>query len=166
MQKITPCLWFDDQAEEAARFYVSIFRGSKIISIGRCTKDVSKHTGKRPGSVLTVSFKISGQDFLALNGGPIFKISEAVSFIVNCESQKEIDRHWAKLSTGGEESQCGWLKDKFGVSWQIVPTFVGEIMGGKDAAKAERLMSAVLTMKKLDLKKMKEAVRNPKRKSS
>ena len=166
MQKITPCLWFDDKAEAAARFYVSVFKDSKIKIIARCTKEVSRHTGKPAGSVMTVLFKIFGQEFLALNGGPVFKISEAVSFIVNCETQKEIDRYWSKLSAAGREGQCCWLKDKFGVSWQIVPTFVGEIMGGKDSAKAERLMQAVMQMTKPDLKKMKEALKGSKRKTS
>lgn len=163
MKGITPCLWFDDQAEAAARFYVSIFRNSKIKSIGRCTGEVSKHTGKPPGSVLTVSFQIFGQEFLAMNGGPAFKMDEAVSFIVNCETQREVDRYWDKLSAGGEESQCGWLKDRFGVSWQIVPTLVGRIMGGPDPARVERLMRVVLKMTRPDINEMKRAVKGARR---
>lgn len=153
MQKITPCLWFDDQAEEAARFYASVFKNSRI---GEIT-----HYGEgapRPkGSVLTVRFHLDGQEFLALNGGPQFKFSEAISFIVNCETQDEVDRMWEKLSEGGEKVQCGWLKDKYGMSWQIVPTVLGKMMSDPDPARAERVLQAVLRMKKLDIKGLEEA---------
>ena len=121
MQKITPCLWFDSQAEEAANFYVSIFKNSKIGNITRYGEAGAKVSGRPKGSVMTVTFEIEGQDFMALNGGPHFKFSEAISFMVNCETQEEIDEMWEKLSDGGEKGQCGWLKDKYGLSWQIAP---------------------------------------------
>jgi predicted 3-demethylubiquinone-9 3-methyltransferase (glyoxalase superfamily) len=153
MQTITPCLWFDDQAEEAARFYTSIFKNSKI---GEVT-----HYGEgapRPkGSVLTVRFHLDGQEFLALNGGPDFKFTEAVSFIVNCETQEDVDRMWEQLSAGGEKVQCGWLKDKYGMSWQIVPTVLAKMMSDPDPARAARVMQAVMRMKKLDIKELEEA---------
>src|SRR5881296_1223338 len=131
MQKITPCLWFDSQAEEAANFYVSIFKNSKIGTVARYGEEGREITGKPKGSVMTLTFELDGQEFMALNGGPMFKFSPATSFIVNCESQQEVDRFWEKLSEGGEEGQCGWLKDKYGVSWQIVPTVVGELLHDK-----------------------------------
>jgi predicted 3-demethylubiquinone-9 3-methyltransferase (glyoxalase superfamily) len=153
MQKITPCLWFDEQAEAAARFYASIFKNSKI---GEIT-----HYGEgapRPkGSVLTVRFQLDGQEFLALNGGPQFKFTEAVSLIVNCDTQEEVDRMWERLSEGGEKVQCGWLKDKYGLSWQIVPTVLAKMMSDPDPARAERVLQAVLRMKKLDIKGLEEA---------
>lgn len=153
MQKITPCLWFDDRAEEAARFYASVFKNSRI---GEIT-----HYGQgapRPkGSVLTVRFHLDGQEFLALNGGPQFKFTEAVSFIVNCESQDEVDLMWEKLSEGGEKVQCGWLKDKYGMSWQIVPTVLAKMLSDPDPARAERVLQAVLRMKKLDIKGLEDA---------
>ena len=159
MQKITPCLWFDDQAEEAVKFYASIFKNSKIKSITRYSEDAAKVSGRPKGSVLTVAFKLAGQEFLALNGGPIFKFTEAVSFIVNCKTQAEVDRLWEKLSEGGEKGQCGWLKDKYGLSWQIVPTMLSKMLQDKDARKSERVMSALLQMKKLDIKRLEQAFR-------
>jgi len=159
MQKITPCLWFDDQAEEAVKFYASIFKNSKIKSITRYSEDAAKVSGRPKGSVLTVAFKLAGREFLALNGGPIFKFTEAVSFIVNCETQAEVDRLWEKLSEGGEKGQCGWLKDKYGLSWQIVPTILSKMLQDKDARKSERVMSALLQMKKLDIKRLEQAFR-------
>ena len=150
-QKITPFLWFDNQAEEAVNFYTSIFENSKIGSAARYDEEGSKAAGRPKGSVMTVAFQLAGQDFVALNGGPVFKFSEAVSFVVNCESQKEVDHFWEKLSAGGEEVQCGWLKDKFGLSWQVVPTVLSEMLQDKDAQKAKRVMSAMLKMKKIDI---------------
>ena len=155
MKAITPCLWFDNQAEEAARFYTSIFKNSKIGTITRYGDAGAAASGRPKGSVMTVAFQLDGQEFVALNGGPHFKFSEAISFMVNCETQKEIDDFWEKLSEGGEQGPCGWLKDKYGLSWQIVPAALGEMM--KDASGAERVMEAILTMKKLDIKALKEA---------
>ena len=159
MQKITPCLWFDDQAEKAVKFYASIFKNSKIKSITRYSEDAAKVSGRPKGSVLTVAFQLAGQEFLALNGGPIFKFTEAVSFIVNCQTQAEVDRLWEKLSEGGEKGQCGWLKDKYGLSWQIVPTILSKMLQDKDARKSESVMSALLQMKKLDIKRLEQAFR-------
>jgi predicted 3-demethylubiquinone-9 3-methyltransferase (glyoxalase superfamily) len=152
-QKITPFLWFDNQAEEAAQLYTSIFKNSKILNVSRYG-DV----GPGPkGSVMVVNFQLEGQQFTALNGGPLFKFSEAFSFVVNCENQQEIDHYWTKLTAnGGKESQCGWLKDKFGFSWQIVPTALGKLMSG-DPQKANRVMQALLQMKKLDIATLEEA---------
>jgi predicted 3-demethylubiquinone-9 3-methyltransferase (glyoxalase superfamily) len=153
MQKITPCLWFDGQAEEAAHFYVSIFKKSKV---GKVT--YYGEGGPLPkGTVLTVKFKLNGQEFLALNGGPQFKFTEAISFIVNCKTQREVDRLWKKLCDGGQEVQCGWLRDKYGVSWQIVPTIVGKLIGNSDPVRSQRVMQALLKMKKLDIKELKRA---------
>lgn len=157
MQKITPCLWFDDQAEEAVKFYASIFKNSKIKSITRYSEDAAKVSGRPKGSVLTVAFKLAGQEFLALNGGPIFKFTEAVSFIVNCKTQAEVDRLWEKLSEGGEKGQCGWLKDKYGLSWQIIPSALGKLLQDKDAEKAKRVMKAMLQMDKIDIHRLKQA---------
>ncbi len=153
MQKITPFLWFDGKAEEAALFYTSIFKNSKILNVSRYGD-----AGPGPkGSVMVVSFQLEGQQFTALNGGPQFKFSEAFSFVVNCETQKEIDEYWNKLTSGGgRESECGWLKDKFGFSWQIVPAVLGKLMSG-DPKKANRVMQAVLQMKKLDIATLEEA---------
>ena len=157
MQKITPFLWFNDQAEQAAKFYTSIFKKSKIRNIA-CYGDAGSKVARRAkGSVMTVSFELDGQEFTALNGGPVFKFTEAVSFVVNCKDQKEVDYFWSRLSAGGEEGQCGWLKDKYGVSWQVVPTVLLELLAGKDAAKSERVMQAMLQMKKMDIKKLKAA---------
>ncbi len=153
MQRITPCLWFDTQAEEAARFYVSIFKNSKIGAISRYGE-----AGPGPaGSVMTVTFQLDGQEFMGLNGGPIFKFNEAVSFVVNCENQQEVDEMWSKLSSGGQEVQCGWLKDRYGVSWQIVPKIVGELMKDPDPAKTPRVMAAIMQMKKLSVEGLKRA---------
>ena len=153
MQKITACLWFEDKAEEAVRFYTSIFKNSKMGKISY----YGEGAPRPKGSVLTVSFKLDGQEFLALNGGPEFKFSEAVSFIVNCATQKEVDRMWDKLSEGGEQVQCGWLKDKFGLSWQVVPTILGKLITDRDSAKAARVIQAVMQMKKLDIAGLKKA---------
>jgi predicted 3-demethylubiquinone-9 3-methyltransferase (glyoxalase superfamily) len=152
IQKITPFLWFNDRAEEAVQFYVSIFKNSKVLKTSRYGD-----TGPGPkGSVMTIGFQLDGQEFCALNGGPQFNFSAAISFVVNCETQKEIDDFWNKLSAGGERIQCGWLKDKFGVSWQIVPTILPELVSG-DAAKSNRVMRAVMQMDKLDIAKLKQA---------
>jgi len=150
-QKITPFLWFDNQAETAAQFYTSIFKNSKILHVSRYGD-----AGPRPkGGVMVVNFQLAGQEFTALNGGPRFTFSEAFSFVVNCENQREIDEYWSKLTAdGGQESMCGWLKDKFGFSWQIVPTVLGTLMGDKDPKKANRVMQALLQMKKLDIAKL------------
>jgi predicted 3-demethylubiquinone-9 3-methyltransferase (glyoxalase superfamily) len=149
MQKITPCLWFDDKAEEGMKFYVSIFKNSKVGRIARYGEAGAKASGRPKGSVMTATFEIEGQEFMALNGGPHFKFSEAISFIVNCETQEEIDEFWEKLSDGGEQGVCGWLKDKYGLSWQIVPTALGKMLQDKDSEKVNRVMQAVLHMKKL-----------------
>jgi len=159
MQKITPFLWFDDQAEEAVKFYTSIFKNSGIGKIARYDKAGEKASGRRAGSVMTVEFQLEGQEFLALNGGPHFKFTEAVSFVVSCKTQAEVDRFWKKLSAGGQEVQCGWLKDKYGLSWQIVPTVLGELLSNKDAAKSQRVMEAMLKMVKLDIKKLRQAAK-------
>jgi predicted 3-demethylubiquinone-9 3-methyltransferase (glyoxalase superfamily) len=158
-QKITPFLWFDSQAEQAARFYLSVFRKSKIVKVLRCTGKAAQAVGRPDGSVLTVEFEMEGQRFIALNGGPMFKFNEAVSFVVNCRTQAEVDRYWAALSAGGEKRECGWLQDKFGVFWQITPTILPELLGDKDAAKAGRAMAAMLQMTKIDIKALKDAVR-------
>jgi predicted 3-demethylubiquinone-9 3-methyltransferase (glyoxalase superfamily) len=160
MKSINPCLWFDSQAEEAARFYTSVFKKSKIGTITRYAAAPAEATGRPKGSVMTVTFQLDGQEFMALNGGPHFKFSEAISLMVNCETQEEIDYFWQKLSEGGEPGVCGWLKDKFGLSWQIVPAALEQMM--QDAKKAERVMEALLKMKKLDIKALKEAAESEK----
>ena len=153
MQKITPFLWFDDKAEEAANFYVSIFKNSKVGSVTRYGE-----AGPGPkGTVMIATFQLDGQEFIALNGGPHFKFTEAISFVVNCETQEEVDEFWEKLSEGGEKSRCGWLKDKYGLSWQIVPTVLGELMQDKDPEKSKRVMKAMLQMDKIDIKTLKQA---------
>ena len=157
MQEITPCLWFDSNAEEAVNFYTSVFKKSKIGKISRYGEEGYEIHGKPAGTVLTVEFELNGQTFTALNGGPVFKFNEAISFQVSCKSQKEVDYYWEKLSEGGEKGQCGWLKDKYGVSWQIVPTVLGEMLQDKVTKKSERVMKALLQMKKLDIKKLKQA---------
>jgi predicted 3-demethylubiquinone-9 3-methyltransferase (glyoxalase superfamily) len=157
MQKITPNLWFDGQAEEAARFYTSIFKNSSMNGIATYGEEGAKVSGQPMGSPMVVPFTLEGQDFVALNGGPMFKFTEAISFIVNCKTQAEIDHFWEKLSEGGEKGQCGWLKDKFGVSWQIVPTILGELMSDKDPKKSERVIAAMLKMTKIDIKGLKDA---------
>jgi len=159
MQKIIPFLWFDDQAEAAVKFYTSIFKNSKIGKTARYDKAGEKVSGRPAGSVMTVEFQLEGQKFVALNGGPIFKFTEAVSFVVNCKTQAEVDYYWKKLSAGGKEVQCGWLKDKYGLSWQIVPTVLGELLSSKDAAKSQRVMEAMLKMVKLDIKKLQQAAK-------
>ena len=159
MQKITPFLWFDSQAEEAVKFYASIFKNSKIGKIARYGEEGEKVSGRPKGSVMTVEFQLEGQEFVALNGGPHFKFTEAISFVVSCKTQTEVDRFWKKLSAGGQEMQCGWLKDKYGLSWQIVPTVLGELLSNKDAAKSQRVMEAMLKMVKLDIKKLKQAAK-------
>ena len=157
MQKITPFLWFNHQAEAAARFYTSVFKNSKIGRIARYGEAGARVAGRPKGSVMTVEFQLAGQDFAALNGGPHFKFTEAISFVVNCRTQAEVDYFWKKLSAGGKEDQCGWLKDKYGLSWQIVPAVLGELLGDKDAAKSQRVMQALLKMVKLDIKALKQA---------
>ena len=159
MQKITPFLWFNDNAEEAVKFYTSVFKNSNIGKIARYDEAGEKASERPAGSVMTVEFQIEGQEFVALNGGPMFKFTEAISFVVNCETQEEVDYYWEKLSTGGKEVQCGWLKDKYGLSWQIVPTVLGELLSDKDAAKSQRVMQAMLKMVKLDIKKLKQAAK-------
>jgi predicted 3-demethylubiquinone-9 3-methyltransferase (glyoxalase superfamily) len=150
-QRIAPFLWFDTQAEQAARFYTSLFENSRIKQISRYGKAGREVHGKEPGSVLTVEFEIDGMTFVALNGGPQHKFSEAVSFQVTCETQAEIDHFWSKLSDGGEEGPCGWLKDKYGLSWQIVPSVLSRMLTDSDGAKSERAMAALMTMKKFDI---------------
>jgi|SRR5260221_577651 predicted 3-demethylubiquinone-9 3-methyltransferase (glyoxalase superfamily) len=153
MQKISSCLWFDDNAEEAVNFYTSIFKNSKIGSVARYGEE-----GPGPkGRVMTMTFQLDGQEFMALNGGPHFTFSPAISFFVNCETQEEVDELWEKLSEGGEKEECGWLKDKYGVSWQIVPTVLGELMQDEDPEKSKRVMKTMLQMKKIDIKTLQEA---------
>ena len=160
MQKITPFLWFDGQAEDAVKFYTSIFKDSKIGRILRYDEEAAKtsRSGRPVGSVLTIEFEIEGQKFTALNGGPQVKFNESISFVVNCETQDEVDYFWGKLiADGGEESACGWLKDKFGLSWQITPTVLIDMLNDKDPEKSERVMKAMLQMQKLDIKTLKDA---------
>ena len=157
MQKITPFLWFDDKAEEAAKFYTSIFKNSKIMHINRYGEEGAKVSERPKGTVMVVAFQLDGQEFVALNGGPIFTFSPAISFVVDCSTQEEVDMFWEKLSEGGETSQCGWLKDKYGVSWQIVPTILGEMLTDPDPIKSERVMKSMLQMKKIDIKALKKA---------
>lgn len=157
MQKIVPFLWFDNQSEEAARFYTGIFPNSKIVNIAYYGEAGAEVSGKPKGSVMTVEFQIEGQTYVALNGGPEFTFSPAISFSVNCETQEEIDYLWEKLSEGGETIQCGWLTDKYGVSWQIVPTILDKLLQDKDTEKAERVMKAMIQMIKLDINTLKQA---------
>ena len=153
MQKITPFLWFDTQAEEAAKFYASVFPNSKILKTARYGE-----AGPGPkGGVMTVEFELDGQRMIALNGGPVFKFTEAISLSVDCKDQKEVDYYWSKLSQGGQESMCGWLKDRYGLSWQVNPTILGELLSGPDAKKAKRVMEAMLKMKKIDIAALKAA---------
>jgi predicted 3-demethylubiquinone-9 3-methyltransferase (glyoxalase superfamily) len=161
MQKITPCLWFDNQAEEAAKFYVSIFKNSQIGHMTRYGETGATVSGRPKGSVMTVTFEIEGQEIVALNGGPHFTFSEAISLMVKCETQKEIDEMWEKLSRGGEEGPCGWLKDKYGLSWQIVSPEWNEMLRDKDVQKSERVMKAILQMTKPDIKTLKQAYEQP-----
>lgn len=155
IKQISPCLWFDSQAEEAALFYTSIFKDSVIQQINYYTNEGSEIHGQVPGKVMTVNFKLNGQTFTALNGGPLFQFSEAISFQVFCETQEEIDYYWDKLTEGGCEVECGWLKDKFGLSWQIVPTILSELLA--DPLKAERVTQVFMQMKKFDIEKLKQA---------
>ena len=159
LQKITPCLWFDNQAEEAVDYYVSIFRNSRITAVSRFPDAGQQIHGRPAGSVMTVAFELDGQTFTALNGGPQFKFNEAISMQVNCESQEELDYFWEHLSAGGpkEAQQCGWLKDKFGLSWQIVPTILPQMMTDPDASRSARVMNALLGMQKLDIGGLKKA---------
>ena len=159
MQKISPCLWFDDKAEEAAKFYTSVFKDSKIGDVTRYGKEGYEIHGKEEGTVMTVEFEIEGQKFMGLNGGPIFKFNEAISFQVYCETQEEVDYYWEKLSEGGDEKAqvCGWLKDKYGVSWQIVPIILIEMLKDKDSEKSQKVMKAMLQMHKLDISTLKKA---------
>ena len=157
MSRFTTCLWFDDQAEDAAKFYTAVFKNSKIKAIARYGDSGARAAQRPKGSVMTVVFELDGQEYMGLNGGPMFRFSEAISIVVNCKSQEEIDEYWDKLSAGGEKSVCGWLKDKYGLSWQIVPTALGEMMKDKDAAKVERVMAALLQMTKLDIQELKDA---------
>jgi predicted 3-demethylubiquinone-9 3-methyltransferase (glyoxalase superfamily) len=153
MQKITPFLWFDGQAEEAMNFYVSIFKNSKVVSVARYGD-----AGPGPkGSVMTAAFQLEGQDFVALNGGPQFKFTPAISFVVNCETQQEVNDLWEKLSASGRKDRCGWLQDKYGVSWQIVPTILSKLLQDKDQEKSKRVMQAMLQMDKLDIDRLKQA---------
>lgn len=157
--RITPCLWFDDQAEDAAKLYTSIFRNSKIVTVSRYGEAGREIHGKPPGSVLTVEFELDGQSFTALNGGPMFKFNEAISLVIRCETQEEVDHYWEKLSSGGDKNaqQCGWLKDRFGVSWQVVPTVLTEMLTDPDTKKSQRAMTAMFQMKKLDIGQLKRA---------
>ncbi len=157
LQKITPFLWFDNQAEEAVDFYVSIFRNSRIGRIARYGEAGQEFHGQKPGTVMTMEFELEGQKFTALNGGPQFRFTEAVSFVINCESQGEVDYYWEKLSAGGDEQaqRCGWLKDRYGLSWQIIPAVLPELLN--DPGKAERVMNALLQMKKLDIAALQQA---------
>jgi predicted 3-demethylubiquinone-9 3-methyltransferase (glyoxalase superfamily) len=159
VQKITPCLWFDNQAEEAVEFYTRVFRNSKLVNITRYGEAGQEVHGKPAGTVLTVAFELDGQAFTALNGGPEFKFNEAISFQVNCETQEEVDYYWKKLSEGGDEKaqQCGWLKDKYGASWQVVPSVLPEMLSSPDAEKAGRVMEVMMKMKKIDIDELKRA---------
>ena len=158
MQKITPFLWFDDQAEQAAKFYTSVFKNSKVGRILRYDETSAKTAGRPAGSVLTIEFEIGGQKFTALNGGPQFKFNESVSFVVNCETQNEVDYFWEKLTAGGgQESECGWLKDKFGLSWQITPIVLIDMLNDKDPKKAGQVMNAMMQMQKIEINKLKAA---------
>ena len=159
VKRISPCLWFDSEAEQAAQFYTGIFKNARIVTITRYGKAGFETHHRPPGSVMTVLFELEGEEFTALNGGPLFKFSEAISFQINCETQKEIDYYWEKLSAGGDPKaqQCGWLKDKFGLSWQIVPTIMADLFKDENSAKAAKVMEAMLPMKKLDIAQLKKA---------
>lgn len=156
-QRITPFLWFDTQAEEAANFYVSIFKNSRIKGVARYDGETAQAAGRPKASVMTVQLELDGQDFVALNGGPMFKFTEAISFVVNCETQDEIDHFWKELSAGAEEIRCGWLKDRFGVSWQVVPAALGEMLQDPDPEKPKRVMAALMKMTKLDIGELRRA---------
>ncbi len=156
-QKITSFLWFNDNAEEAAKFYVSIFDNSAMGTVSHYDEGSAKASGRPIGTVMTASFELDGQEFMALNGGPEFKFTPAISFVVNCETQQEIDYFWERLSEGGHEIECGWLRDKYGLSWQIVPVVLGELMKGNDPEKTGRVMAALMKMKKLDMHTLEKA---------
>ncbi|MFA6160780.1 MAG: VOC family protein [Patescibacteria group bacterium] len=160
MQKITPCLWFEDKAEEAVKFYVSLFKGSKIIITTRFDEAGGKAAGRPEGSVMTIDFKLGDQEFMALNGGPMFNFTQAVSFMVNCETQSEVDKLWSKLADGGKEMQCGWLTDKYGLPWQIIPTILGKYMTDPDPEKVARVTKAMLQMKKIEIADLKQAYKS------
>jgi predicted 3-demethylubiquinone-9 3-methyltransferase (glyoxalase superfamily) len=157
MPKISPCLWFDNQAEEAVNFYVSVFKNSRIVNVARYGEAGAEASGRPKGTVMIIAFQLEGQEFLALNGGPVFTFSPAISLLVNCEMQEEVDDLWDTLSEGGEKEPCGWLKDKYGVPWQIVPSVLGKMLEDPDAEKSERVMKAMLQMKKIDIKTLKRA---------
>lgn len=157
MKGITPFLWFDHQAEEAAAFYTTVFNNSKIDMVTRYDDAGAKASGRPAGSAMTVSFTLDNEPFTAINGGPHFRFTEAISFVIHCESQEEVDYYWGKLTEGGEEMDCGWLKDKYGLSWQVVPTELMALLGDKDKAKASRAMQAMLKMKKIDLPALRKA---------
>jgi predicted 3-demethylubiquinone-9 3-methyltransferase (glyoxalase superfamily) len=156
-QKITPFLWFSDNAEDAVNFYISIFKHSKITATTRYNAESAKATGQKDGSVMTMSFNLNGQNFSAINGGPVFKFTEAVSFVVHCDTQEDVDHCWNKLTEGGQESQCGWLKDRYGLSWQIVPNQLIELLTSKDPGKSKRVMHSMMQMKKIDIKVLEDA---------
>lgn len=158
-QRIAPCLWFDDQAEEAAAFYTSVFPNSKIVKVSRYGEAGREIHGRPAGSVMTVAFELDGQPFTALNGGPVFTFNEAISLQVHCQTQEEVDHYWEKLSAGGDPKaqQCGWLKDRYGVSWQVVPTVVADLIGDPDSERSQRAMAALLEMKKLDIAALERA---------
>ena len=159
LQRINPCLWFDSQAEAAVALYTSIFKSSRVVSVTRYSEAGREKHGMRPGTVMTVAFELDGQSFTALNGGPIFKFSEAISLVVNCANQKEVDYYWEKLSAGGDPKaqECGWLKDKYGVSWQVVPTALIEMISDPDASRSRRVMEAMMQMKRLDIATLERA---------
>lgn len=157
MQGITPFLWFDNQAEEAASFYTSLFKNSRVLNVARYGEAGAEVSGIPRGTVMTVTFELDGQEFTALNGGPAFTFSEAISFMVKCETQEEVDRLWERLTEGGEAGECGWLKDRYGVSWQIVPTALGEMLQDNDPRRSERVTAALLKMKKIDIEKLRQA---------
>ena len=157
-QKINTFLWFDTQAEEAANFYVSLFKNSSVKNVTRYPSEGEEVTGRPPGTVMTVTFVLDGQEFVALNGGPQFKFNEAISLVVNCETQEEVDHFWEKLTEGGAEVECGWLKDKYGLAWQIVPRILPQLLNDPNPEKAKRAMQAMMQMSKIDVQKLKEAV--------
>jgi predicted 3-demethylubiquinone-9 3-methyltransferase (glyoxalase superfamily) len=161
MQKITPFIWFDGNAEEAAKFYTSVFKNAKITALTHYSEEAAKVSGIPAGTVMTAVFQLDGQEFIALNGGPLFKLTEAISFVINCQTQEEVDHFWEKLSAGGKKSRCGWLTDKFGVTWQVVPTVLGQMLQDKDAAKSKRVMQAMLQMDKINIQRLKQAYDQP-----
>ena len=157
MQKITPFLWFDNNAEDAVNFYISIFKNSKMGTVSRYSEEAAKASGRPKGSLMTASFQLNGQEFIALNGGPVFKFTEAISFVITCENQEEVDYYWEKLSAVPQSEQCGWCKDQYGLSWQISPTIMGSMMGNGSQEQLDRLTQTFLKMKKIDIKKLTRA---------